>query len=431
MPLTAPVIVVPGITASVLRDEYDIPPSDVWTTIFHRDHDRIVLHPSDLHLEAREPSRVTHSHLFPLVYEELIEELRDDLREDDLEPVPVYPFSYDWRMPLIQTQQRLKDFICEVIDRTRLLPHYRKSNYSGRPRVNLVAHSMGGLIVAGYLNQYGANFICKIVTIATPFQGSCDAIVEVATGTGNTIINPRKARKRRAARLTPALYHLLPTYDGAVNFEADVPHDIFDPDAWPSNIIRSIARSSRMTGISDEFEESEEIARSALTQMLAWSSRHRGSIDKLNLESIKMTPHQWLAIVGIGEETFLDVSIEGSRDDEPRFARIDESRRTNSWSRDSPGSRDTGDGTVPLRGAVPKFLDESNLVCVTQNDFLLGERYDPPPLRFAGFHAQIPSMHLVQRLIVRFLTDAENPYENPRGRPLPGIPCRDWNSPVS
>ena len=28
--LVAPVIVVPGITASVLRDEYDLPPSDVW-----------------------------------------------------------------------------------------------------------------------------------------------------------------------------------------------------------------------------------------------------------------------------------------------------------------------------------------------------------------------------------------------------------------
>ncbi len=77
--LPPPVIVVPGITASVLRDEYDLPPSRVWSTALKRGFDRVALHPQDQRYEAREPARVTPSHPFPVAYEDLIEELRDGL----------------------------------------------------------------------------------------------------------------------------------------------------------------------------------------------------------------------------------------------------------------------------------------------------------------------------------------------------------------
>ena len=134
--LVAPVIVVPGITASVLRDEYDLPPSDVWTTVFRRNHDRIALHPENLRYEAREPARVARSHVYPLVYEDLIEELRDDLPGGDGSAVPVYPFAYDWRMPLELTEYRLAWFIGEVIERTSLMRHYRAAGYAAAPKVS-------------------------------------------------------------------------------------------------------------------------------------------------------------------------------------------------------------------------------------------------------------------------------------------------------
>jgi len=43
MALVDPVIVVPGITATFLRDEYPLPPDNIWKVI-KKDFDRIVLH---------------------------------------------------------------------------------------------------------------------------------------------------------------------------------------------------------------------------------------------------------------------------------------------------------------------------------------------------------------------------------------------------
>ncbi len=56
--------------------------------------------------------------LFEISYRELIEELRYNLRDREDEPVPVFPFSYDWRQPLEAAAQQLASFIDEIIQRT-------------------------------------------------------------------------------------------------------------------------------------------------------------------------------------------------------------------------------------------------------------------------------------------------------------------------
>jgi hypothetical protein len=56
MALRYPVVVVPGITATYLRDEYQLPPELVWGEL--EDYDRTALHPDNLCYEAREPARV-------------------------------------------------------------------------------------------------------------------------------------------------------------------------------------------------------------------------------------------------------------------------------------------------------------------------------------------------------------------------------------
>ena len=57
MPIS-PVIVIPGITASDLHDEYELPPEAVWSTVLKRRYDRVTLHPADQRYELREPARV-------------------------------------------------------------------------------------------------------------------------------------------------------------------------------------------------------------------------------------------------------------------------------------------------------------------------------------------------------------------------------------
>src|SRR5437868_4801308 len=118
-----PVIFFPGIMGSALRDEYPVDPETVWSPfkLLIKSYDRITPHPSDLRYELEEPARVSADQVFSIVYSEFIEELRHNLSPEADEPVPVYPFAYDWRQPLENIETALADFIDEVVDRTKLL----------------------------------------------------------------------------------------------------------------------------------------------------------------------------------------------------------------------------------------------------------------------------------------------------------------------
>jgi len=119
-----------------LRDEYPLPPEYVWRVI-KKNYERVALHPNDLRYEAVEPARLQPGQLYEIAYEEIIEELRYNLTRKEDEPVPVYPFTYDWRMKLEDIQNHLDKFIEEVIDRTKLLKHYHKDGYPKNPKVIL------------------------------------------------------------------------------------------------------------------------------------------------------------------------------------------------------------------------------------------------------------------------------------------------------
>ncbi|MDR2505188.1 MAG: alpha/beta fold hydrolase [Oscillospiraceae bacterium] len=70
---------------------------------------------------------------------------------------PVYFFSYDWRQSNYETAKELRNFII---------------NELGVTSVDLVCHSMGGLVASNYAAEYGTDAINKIVTLATPYEGA-------------------------------------------------------------------------------------------------------------------------------------------------------------------------------------------------------------------------------------------------------------------
>src|SRR4051812_9524352 len=111
--LPNPVIVVPGIIGTYLKDEYPLPPEFVWT-VMTKGFDRTALHPDDLRYESTQPARIRSDQIYEIAYRELIDELRHNLTQRPDEPVPVFPFGYDWRKPLAETQQLLAQFIDEV-----------------------------------------------------------------------------------------------------------------------------------------------------------------------------------------------------------------------------------------------------------------------------------------------------------------------------
>ncbi|AGW13939.1 putative lipase [Megalodesulfovibrio gigas DSM 1382 = ATCC 19364] len=115
--LPYPVIVLPGIQGTELVDFYPVDPEPVWTLwrssapwMQHAPSiEGAVLHPDNLRFERAEPARLLPTELFNLIYGELVAELRKELSPDEDQPVPVYPFAYDWRMPLAATVlQRLR-----------------------------------------------------------------------------------------------------------------------------------------------------------------------------------------------------------------------------------------------------------------------------------------------------------------------------------
>ena len=426
MPIS-PVIVIPGITASDLHDEYELPPEAVWTTMLKRRYDRVTPHPEDQRYELREPARVMPRGPFPLIYEDLIEELRDGLSEDQPGPVPVFPFGYDWRMPLDRTEERLAAFVREVIDRTLLMKHYRDDGeFRENPKVSLIGHSMGGLIIAGYVESHVAGrigspagrgpLVDKVVTLGTPFRGSYEAVLKVATGTSELGDDSGKARERRMARMTPALYHLLPESAGPIASHGGMAVNFLRPEAWQPNVVRTIDRQ-----VGDWDVSGEELFR----RMLAEGRAHRGRISGLELPG---GGDDWLAIAGVDSKTRVGLRVMPGEDDAPRFD-LRGAERRNQWDSDIEGDRrDTGDGTVPLEGAIPPFMDEARVVCVAPGDFGYWEIRDRALSAAAGFHGLLPRMNMLHRLILRFLLDRGDSYGNTWGRRLPGVP--EWNPPL-
>ncbi|MBW2437794.1 MAG: alpha/beta fold hydrolase, partial [Deltaproteobacteria bacterium] len=349
-----PTIVVPGITATYLKDHYPLPPEKMWT-VLTKEFERIALHPDDLRYEAIEPARVVPDQLYEIAYKELVEELRFNLREKESQPVPVFPFGYDWRQPLEITEKELARFIEEVISRTLLLKHYAKSEYANDPKVNLVGHSMGGLIIAGYLaSEKKKAPVGKVVTLAAPFQGSFEAVIKVITGTADLGTKAPSSRERRAARLTPALYHLIPSFKNGLLPESLPDGALFDHANWQKSVIDTIADYIRNRGLPGEAPTKRAL--NLFDGMLKQAYAHRKRVSNFNLSDAGLTQDDWLAVIGVNAKTRVRLTLKkaGQR----MHFDLKSADRDNRWGHADPAvARMTGDGTVPFEGAVPPFID--------------------------------------------------------------------------
>jgi len=427
--LPNPVIVVPGITGSELRDEYAVSPETVWSAVLNKDYERLALHPDDLRYELLEPARIANDAVFRIAYGNLIEELRYNLTERSDEPVPVYPFPYDWRQPLDLVEARLGAFVQEVIARTKLMRHYDRSGYSKNPAVNLVGHSMGGLIIAGYLEHAKkASIVEKVATLGTPFRGSLEAPIKVITGTASMGGEVESAsREREAARLTPALYHLVPRFAGALQVDPGLPDDLYSVDAWQQGVIDTLAEFIRLHGLRDGSPtERKKWAQELLGEMLDKAKVHRDRVESLTLHRAGLKPDAWLCLVGVDTVTRCRLQIRRLRG-KPVFDLSSEDRR-NDWHDSNPANRTfTGDGTVPFLGSEPSFLQRKNLVCLRPDDFGYWEVRDRLLNSVGGFHAMLPNLNLSQRLIVSHFQGRRA--KGTWGRPAPGID-KDWDPPI-
>jgi pimeloyl-ACP methyl ester carboxylesterase len=429
MPLPSPVIFLPGIMGSALRDEYPVSPENVWSVLkaATKSYERITLHPDGIaqgrNYEVVEPARVVKDQLFEVFYRDLIEELRHNLTLDPDEPVPVFPFAYDWRQPLAAIEDQLAAFIDEVINRTSLLRHYNNEGYTPKTgKVSLVAHSMGGMIVAGYVESRGLKCIDRVATLATPFRGSLESVAKTTIGVGGFTFSSGGSREREAARVTPALYHLLPGFEGAVTAAPGLSKNIFRPEAWQPGILDTLATFIRRFGLtptdSNKMTDDERAVK-LLARMLNDAKKYQARLERLTLPDSK----RWLSIVGVNERTRLAMTIQPDGRKKPFFV-IEEP--ADEWK--SGNKVRTGDGTVPYLGARAAFVPVTEVVCVTPGDFGFFEFRDKI-LSEVGFHSAIPNMNLVQRLVTSHLLGRKE--RSPAAHPSPEIDPKLWDPPIA
>lgn len=475
-----PIIVVPGITASVLTDWYPASPREIWspTRLAFGDYEPMTLHPvpptpageaagdDRVRYEAVQPMLVRPSRGFGIIYDDLVAALRHDLSSDDVPIAPVYVFAYDWRQDNFVTIRQLAAFIDEVIERTRMMPHdpmYVEGETCDA--VDLVGHSMGGNLIAACIaaGLVGTEERCKVrrvVTIGTPFRGAPAAVAKLATGLGSLTGRAARERERTAARMTPSVYQLLPTYPGGIvrrvrtaakrsASHADVgamegslltdagntawsegheagsaERGAHDELVWEDvpmhaalasqpSVLESLAVFLRLhasgTGSLSDTIEAARRARSLLDDFLARAERFSELIGRVHPGMLRggVSHSGWLVIAGAGEATHVRCEItrgsergnEGGGGYELDFT---SGFTTDEWDGES---WDTGDDTVPMRSAAPPWEDGwRDMVVVRRGDFdWLGELGDRVLRDQLGLHATLPRLNLAQRWIVNFL----------------------------
>ncbi|NLM19975.1 MAG: alpha/beta hydrolase [Clostridiaceae bacterium] len=90
-------------------------------------------------------------------YKAIVDFLIEEFPERD-----IYFFSYDWRLSVLQIADKLNKLILCV------------TKY-GPGKVDIVAHSMGGLVASAFMKKFAdgsAQQVGKIITCGTPYEGS-------------------------------------------------------------------------------------------------------------------------------------------------------------------------------------------------------------------------------------------------------------------
>ena len=216
MPRT-PVILIPGIMGSYLNRDFG-DNSEVWININHMISSISDDFLNDLALRSdgtEDPAKpiqagdiirtitatiaghdfVTHS------FDGLIDELASG---GYTEGTDLFVFPYDWRKSSADAAILLDSKIAAILSQT------------GASRVDIVAHSMGGLVAKDYIAHHGAGLIDKLIFLGTPHLGAPKAYKVLTYGDDMGItLGPipllKPSRVKFISQNMPGVFELLPS----------------------------------------------------------------------------------------------------------------------------------------------------------------------------------------------------------------------------
>ncbi len=351
-PARTPVIIVPGIMASELinsETEELIWPNLTKVALSIND-DFLNELAMDSEGKSINPNISSNNILKKISNSDYFESLIINLSQDDYqENINLFTFSYDWRKDINLISEDLKERIKEIKTQT------------GSKKVNIIAHSMGGLIVKKYLYASPESDINILIDIATPHLGAPKSIQTLLFGDNLGInylfgvFNLNQERIKIISQNMPSIYELLPSknYNSLGNY-------LYDLDDIDGNGIRGsldyeqtkvfLKRTGRNSALIDRADD-----------------LHR-KIDDLNPANYGVDAYN---IVGCGTET---------------LGKIFMLNKEMSGNIEYNISYTNGDGTVPLASA--KSLPSEHLFYYKN-----------------ATHALMPSAPGIRELIVSILNN--------------------------
>ena len=248
-PEQPPVILIHGITGSRLSDK--ISGAEIWPgpikNIFFSNYSYLLnkINPETLTIDDSKytvsgiTDRAVGQDFYGKIQDTLIGSggyTAANLNQRPIKQQSLYIFSYDWRQDNVQSAKELHEFIQAVKEQ------HSKPNL----KVDIVAHSMGGLIARYYIrygtddvlndnefpvNNSGAENVRRVILLGTPNFGSISTV--------NALHNGEKVGLKRMPASTlasfPSMYQLLP--HALNNWLLDtngntLERDIFDINFW-------------------------------------------------------------------------------------------------------------------------------------------------------------------------------------------------------
>jgi hypothetical protein len=120
------------------------------------------------------------------------------------ENIDLFVFPYDWRLSNEDNKEILKEKIDNILLQT------------GHDKVDIISHSMGGILAKSYFSSYGGNNIDQVFFIGVPHLGSPKAFQTLMYGDdmginflGISLLN--KQRIKIISQNMPSIYELLPS----------------------------------------------------------------------------------------------------------------------------------------------------------------------------------------------------------------------------
>ena len=346
---TTPVIIIPGIMGTELWED------NVVDNLIWPDRTQIISSISDSFLDILKMDSNGSAVNQTIIAGDIIRELNNadyfaslinslNLEED----IDLFENPYDWRIDIASSALALKERIDEI------------KTQRGVDKVNLVAHSMGGLLVKKYLKDYGGGSVETFVDVGTPHLGA-PYLYKVLTYGDNLgvkkifgLVNINADRIKEISQNMPSVYQLLPSRNYFNDADNDYKYYILDLTDGSdrltfdqtSSYLKSDGRNSALVDRADAFHQ---------------------EIDNLNPSDYGVETYN---IVGCGTPTIGQIHI------------LDDDHYNLIWI--------NGDGSVPLKSAEALTASTTYYVKAVE-------------------HALLPSISGVKELITSLITSTTTP----------------------